>query len=249
MYLFLLFDINNLQFSLISSAIPSSTMLKISTTSSLSLPPRFPPLHFNEASQLTATATIPTSRITRWTPQTKLMKVSSSESSYQTVVDVAPTSETSEGGAADVVRRFYEGINGRDLVSVEELIADNCVYEDLVFPQPFVGRKAILDFFKKFSDSISSDLQFVIDDISTEDSSAVGVTWHLGTVKCNIILISIPNNGKESNFPSAKDAAFIGWRYGRDIVEPAIKPGESALGIIRAVTWLLQQFPQLADRL
>ncbi|KAJ0085152.1 hypothetical protein Patl1_07669 [Pistacia atlantica] len=244
MYLFLLFDINNLQFSLISSAIPSSTMLKISTTSSLSLPPRFPPLHLNEASQLTPTATIPTSRITRWTPQTKLMKVSSSESSYQTVVDVAPTSETSEGGAADVVRRFYEGINGRDLVSVEELIADNCLYEDLVFPQPFVGRKAILDFFKKFSDSISSDLQFVIDDISTEDSSAVGVTWHL--------------EWKGKQFPFSKGCSFYrlevvnGKRqiiYGRDIVEPAIKPGESALGIIRAVTWLLQQFPQLADRL
>lgn len=40
--------------------------------------------------------------------------------------------------------------------------------------------QAILDFFQKFIDAISSNLQFVIDDISTEDSSAVGVTWHLG---------------------------------------------------------------------
>ncbi|MCD7455598.1 hypothetical protein HAX54_028763 [Datura stramonium] len=39
--------------------------------------------------------------------------------------------------------------------------------------------QAILDFFKKFTDSVGSDLQFVIDDISKEDSSAVGVTWHL----------------------------------------------------------------------
>lgn len=43
--------------------------------------------------------------------------------------------------------------------------------------------QAILDFFKKFSDSVGSDLQFVIDDISNEDSSAVGVTWHLGMEK------------------------------------------------------------------
>ena len=27
---------------------------------------------------------------------------------------------------------------------------------------------------------VDKDLQFVIDKISTEDSSAVGVTWHLG---------------------------------------------------------------------
>ena len=61
--------------------------------------------------------------------------------------------------------------------------------------------------------------------------------------------------------------------YGRDSVEPAIKPGKAALVsaislcfmqffyfflmitlsilqvIISGVTWLLQQFPQLADRL
>ncbi|XP_062207041.1 uncharacterized protein LOC133908859 isoform X2 [Phragmites australis] len=81
--------------------------------------------------------------------------------------------------AADVVRRFYDGVNRRDLAAVEPLIAEGCVYEDLVFPRPFVGRKQILDFFGEFMGSISPDLQFVIDDISAEDSSAVGVTWHL----------------------------------------------------------------------
>ena len=43
--------------------------------------------------------------------------------------------------ASDVVRRFYEGINSRDLSTVVDLIAEDCVYEDLVFPQPFIGRK------------------------------------------------------------------------------------------------------------
>lgn len=43
--------------------------------------------------------------------------------------------------AADVVRKFYDGINRRDLCSVEDLISPNCIYEDLVFSQPFVGRK------------------------------------------------------------------------------------------------------------
>ena len=43
--------------------------------------------------------------------------------------------------AADVVREFYDGINRRDLSAVEPLISEDCVYEDLVFPRPFVGRK------------------------------------------------------------------------------------------------------------
>lgn len=37
-----------------------------------------------------------------------------------------------------------------------------------------------MDFFKKFIDTISMELQFAIDDISEGDSSAVGVAWHLG---------------------------------------------------------------------
>ncbi|KAF5182506.1 Nuclear transport factor 2 (NTF2) family protein [Thalictrum thalictroides] len=146
--------------------------------------------------------------------------------------------------ASDIVRNFYSGINNHDLGSVEDLIAEKCVYEDLVFPQPFVGRKAILKFFKKFTDSISKDLQFVIDDISNEDSLAVGATWHL--------------EWKGRPFPFSKGCSFYRLEvvngkkqiiYGRDSVEPSIKPGETALVAIKGVTWLLQRFPQLADRL
>lgn len=146
--------------------------------------------------------------------------------------------------ASNVVRKFYDGINRRDLASVDDLISLNCIYEDLVFPRPFIGRKAILEFFKQFMDSISTDLQFAIDDISEEDACAVGVTWHL--------------DWKGKPFPFSKGCSFYrldvvnGQRqivYGRDCVEPAIKPGETALVIIRGVTWLLQKFPYLADRL
>ncbi|XP_077231814.1 nuclear transport factor 2 (NTF2) family protein isoform X2 [Tasmannia lanceolata] len=155
-----------------------------------------------------------------------------------------PSSPPSIDSASDVVREFYGRINGHDLSSVEDLIAENCVYEDLIFSQPFVGRKAILEFFKKFTDYISIDLQFVIDNISNEDSSSIGVTWHL--------------EWQGRPFPFSKGCSFYhlelvnGRRqiiYGRDSVEPAFKPGESALVIIRGVTWLLQRFPQLVDHL
>eukprot|EP00258_Populus_trichocarpa_P014123 XP_002325950.2 uncharacterized protein LOC7475760 isoform X1 [Populus trichocarpa] len=181
-------------------------------------------------------ANIFTSRSKAWATKNTI-KASSSEN--QTVT-VAPSVES----ASDVVRSFYEGINGHDLDSVEELIAENCVYEDLIFPRPFVGRKAILEFFNKFIDTVSKDLQFVIDDISNEDSFAVGVTWHL--------------EWKGKSFPFSKGCSFYrldavnGKRqiiYGRDSVEPAVKPGEAALVAIRGVTWLLQRFPQLADQL
>ncbi|XP_006661059.2 uncharacterized protein LOC102714216 [Oryza brachyantha] len=149
---------------------------------------------------------------------------------------VAPT-------AADVVRGFYEGVNRRDMAAVEPLIAEGCVYEDMVFPRPFVGRGAVLEFFAGFMGSISPDLLFVIDDISGEDSRAVGVTWHL--------------EWKGRPFPFSRGCSFYRVEleeerqqlqivYGRDCVEPAAKPGEAALVVIRAVTWILERFPRLA---
>ncbi|XP_050253486.1 uncharacterized protein LOC126699605 isoform X2 [Quercus robur] len=125
----------------------------------------------------------------RWVPRT-VTRVSSSDETKVAIASIPTTTTTKVNvvddaedvvveSAEEVVRKFYDGINGRDLASVEDLIASNCVYEDLIFATPFVGRKEILQFFKKFTDSTSIDLQFVIDDLSTEDSSAVGVTWHL----------------------------------------------------------------------
>ena len=48
--------------------------------------------------------------------------------------------DSSVDSAPDVVRGFYGGINAHDLYSVNDLIAEKCVYEDLVFARPFVGR-------------------------------------------------------------------------------------------------------------
>ncbi|KAJ0241115.1 Nuclear transport factor 2 [Hirschfeldia incana] len=151
--------------------------------------------------------------------------------------------ETTLTPAHEVVSSFYAAINVHDLSSVTDLIAQDCVYEDLVFSSPFVGRTAILEFFGKFIEATSTDLQFVIDDISKEDTSAVGVSWHL--------------EWKGKNFPFSKGCSFYrlevidGKRqivYGRDCVEPAIKPGDTVLAAIKGVTWLLQKFPQLADQ-
>lgn len=159
------------------------------------------------------------------------------------------TASGSRATAADVVRQFYDGVNRRDLAAVEPLIAEGCVYEDLVFPRPFVGRERVVGFFGEFMGTISPDLQFVIDDISAEDSAAVGVTWHL--------------EWRGRPFPFSRGCSFyrllgsdseqqqqrLQIVYGRDCVEPAAKPGDLALVIIRGVTWILERFPSLASRL
>ncbi|KAG5224580.1 protein transporter [Salix suchowensis] len=194
--------------------------------------PRIPTL---SRPQLISTrhASIFSSNSKAWATKTT---INASASESQTV-SVAPSVES----ASDVVRSFYGGINGHDLGSVRSLLPRTVCTRTLSF---LVHSLAILEFFNKFIDTISKDLQFVIDDISNEDSFAVGVTWHL--------------EWKGKTFPFSKGCSFYrldvvnGKRqiiYGRDSVEPAVKPGEAALVAIRGVTWLLQRFPQLADQL
>lgn len=79
------------------------------------------------------------------------MVSSSPQNSTSAIVEpaAAPQTDEADGDGAEskflsgssVVRAFYAGINSHDLDSVEKLIAHDCVYEDLIFPQPFVGRK------------------------------------------------------------------------------------------------------------
>eukprot|EP00252_Welwitschia_mirabilis_P019225 TRINITY_DN4393_c0_g1_i1.p1 TRINITY_DN4393_c0_g1~~TRINITY_DN4393_c0_g1_i1.p1 ORF type:complete len:234 (-),score=34.08 TRINITY_DN4393_c0_g1_i1:344-1045(-) len=145
--------------------------------------------------------------------------------------------------ASDIVKEFYSAINNHELDKVEPLLADNCVYEDLVYPKPFVGKQSIMDFFKKFTDNTSMDLRFVIDDISREDSSAAGVMWHL--------------EWRGKHFPFSKGCSFYrcdiinGTRkiiYARDCVEAVTKPGSMTLVILKALTSLFERFPKIAER-
>lgn len=71
----------------------------------------------------------------------RTVNAASSSSPDNQTAAVVLQQEAEQYSAEEVVRRFYGGINGRDLSSVEGLIADDCVYEDLIFPRPFVGRK------------------------------------------------------------------------------------------------------------
>lgn len=121
-------------------------MLINSTVSSFRSSSYSPFLHFNRTPTELLAAPPNLSRARKktriWTPQTTI-KVSSASSSENETVTLAPppTTEDAIQSASSVVRRFYEGINCHDLASVEDLIAENCVYEDLIFPRPFIGRK------------------------------------------------------------------------------------------------------------
>ena len=78
-----------------------------------------------------------------------------------------------------VIKSMYEAINRRDITAAMEFIDDNCLYQDLNFPQPFQGKEEVQQLLEESCKGIPDDLLFVIDDISTGDDLAVGVLWHV----------------------------------------------------------------------
>lgn len=87
--------------------------------------------------------------------------------------------------SSNVVRNFYDGINRRDLAFVHDLISINCIYEDLIFSRPFVGREV-------------STLQFLNDKLSimVVDDALCGICTFLVFI---LWCISIPMHGSVVN--------------------------------------------------
>ena len=134
-----------------------------------------------------------------------------------------------------LVKSMYEAIDRRDIAAAMEFIDEECVYQDLNFPEPFKGKEAVRKLFEKSCESIPDDLLFVIDDITTEDPLAVGVVWHV-----ELEGIPLPNGRGVSFYRLSKETGKL--VFARDIVEPPIKPGDVSFFIIRLISPLVRKF-------
>lgn len=149
--------------------------------------------------------------------------------------------EKKDGHAWETVVSFYGAINRRDLEGALTFVADDCVYEDLIYSAPFRGKEAIRGHFKRVLDAIPDDLVFVIDDISKGDPNATGMIWHAEiegrpfpfSRGCSFYRCST------SPLDSARKISFA-----RDIPEPASKPGDLALAILRLASLIFRRIPK-----
>ena len=90
----------------------------------------------------------------------------------------SPRADASAAGLAEsVVRAMYTAINDGDYERAKELIDEECLYEDLNFPDAFKGKEVVGELFRESVESCPDGMRFVIDD-ATGDDGAVGVSWH-----------------------------------------------------------------------
>ncbi|KAJ8650343.1 hypothetical protein MRB53_003366 [Persea americana] len=145
--------------------------------------------------------------------------------------------------ASNIVEQLYSSINDKKLDKIHELIAEKCFFEELSFPNPFQKKEEVIYFFKELAVAMGKDVKFKPEMIYKGGEHAAGVTWHLEW------------KGKE--IPFTKGCSFYeckneGERLvitrARIVIEAPLKPGVLVLKLLRTITYLFDQFPQLTER-
>lgn len=154
----------------------------------------------------------------------------------------APTSASSVGTprAEQVVRQYFDAYTSGRLDDAADCVANDCYYDDTVFPQPLRSREDVRQHLYKVVANAPEGLRFVIDDIVADEYKA-GVTWHV-----ELGPLQVPN-GRGLSFYSVNDDSLI--VFGRDVTEPPIRGGRATLAVLRGVTWLLRASGQAGEAL
>ena len=174
--------------------------------------------------------------------------------------------------ARKVVEAYYDSYNRRDIPALLELFDRDVQYHDLaVYDQPFVGIDELKAYFRKIENLVPADIRFVVDDITSNDTDAVGVMWcvlsrcyspppphalahsrvvfdrslsrHVELLSDVEGFVTLPFS-RGASFYKLKDGKIV---YARDLVEPANKPGPAALGAISAIAPVIRKLGSKAD--
>ncbi|CAE7256228.1 Tldc2 [Symbiodinium pilosum] len=121
---------------------------------------------------------------------------------------------------------FYSAVNNRDLERAMEMVADDALYEDFTFQEPFKGREGVRELLSDAME-LPKGLDFVIDETAGGEGwggdDSVGMTWHV-----EFDGVPLPNSRGASLYKTQGGKLV----YARDIVESPLKLGGAALGIV-----------------
>ena len=150
------------------------------------------------------------------------------------------TSTTPVRTAKEAAMAYYNNYNNKNIAAVLELIAEDCIYEDLIYQEPFRGRTEIAAYFDKIERLVPKDIKFVVEDITDGDPMRVGVRWHVELEG----VAQFPFSRGVSFYEINTDGQIV---FARDIVEPTFKPGAAALQGISVIAPLVRRLGPAAD--
>ncbi|KAF5735442.1 putative Nuclear transport factor 2 family protein [Tripterygium wilfordii] len=79
-----------------------------------------------------------------------------------------------------LIQDFYSAINYKDLQKLDQVLADDCVFIDLIFYNPFAGKQGIINFLSHVMEAMGPNIHLVMSHVKAQDNSCATVDWNLG---------------------------------------------------------------------
>ncbi|MBA0710753.1 hypothetical protein Golax_010021, partial [Gossypium laxum] len=155
---------------------------------------------------------------------------------------IAP--QWSTPSVSNLVQEFYTAINVKNTHRLDQLLSNDCIFQDLIFYIPFGGKESIMNFRQNLMEAMGQNVHFVIDSWMEGDNLTASVIWHLEW------------KGKE--IPHTRGCNFFECQQidGKLIIskiigveEFAVKPGDWVLKLLKATIVVFDKFPFPAERM
>ncbi|CAN8233285.1 unnamed protein product [Cochlearia groenlandica] len=143
----------------------------------------------------------------------------------------------------DIVMKFYSSINEKNHYLLSSCISKDCFIDDFSFSKPFLGKNEALKFFEELGKSMGQNVKFCIENVCEGDGyNAVAVNWHLEWKGRKI-----PFTRGCSFYEFTQESGSLVIRNAKILIESPIKPGGIALTLLKNITFLFDEFPQIAE--
>ncbi|XP_061356354.1 uncharacterized protein LOC133300781 [Gastrolobium bilobum] len=143
---------------------------------------------------------------------------------------------------AETVDRFYTCINEKELRQLGECISQDACFDDCAFIKPFQGKKEVMHFLEQLTASMGQNVKFRVRHICEGDDFTVTAIWHLEWKK-----EQIPFTRGCSFFKLSEEGENMIIRIAEVLIESPVKPGSIVLTLLKTVTSLFDEFPNVAQ--
>ncbi|WVZ18664.1 hypothetical protein V8G54_005986, partial [Vigna mungo] len=95
-----------------------------------------------------------------------------------------------------IVKDFHGAFNDKNMEELQQLISDDCEYQDYLFYSPYKGQENVIKFLENVMEAMGPNIKIAVRDINVEDVDVkhtkkaklmATVFWHLGiSLLCQI---------------------------------------------------------------
>ncbi|GLU07044.1 hypothetical protein SLE2022_240230 [Rubroshorea leprosula] len=144
----------------------------------------------------------------------------------------------------NLTQEFYNAINAKDTKKLDQILSNDCTFQDLIFYIPVGGKQSIINFLRQVMDAMGPNVHFVIDGSMKGENLTATINWHLEW-KATELPFTYCHNSFECQLVDGK--LFI--RKITGVQEFPIKPGDFILKGLKATSTFFDSFPVAADGL